>query len=504
MLTAPSLNYALLAPMLIVLGGALIGVLVEAFMPASLRRTAQIGIAFGALIVSLVDLISVHSTVSATVAVNSVTFDRAGIFFQGAILVLSMIALLYISDRDQFTAQASAIPGSSDEQISIKVGRFQTEIFPLTLFAIAGMMLFSVASDLITLFVALEVFSLPLYLMVGLSRRRRLLSQEAALKYFLLGAFSSAVFLFGAAFLYGYSGTLNLSGISSSIASNGGNDIFLLLGIIFVGVGLFFKMGAAPFHSWSPDVYQGAPTPITAFMASCTKVAALAATARIFYVGLQSVAWSWKPFLVGVCVVSMLVGAIASATARDVKRMLAYSSVTHAGFFLMAIIALNQVALSSLLFYVCAYGVAALGAFGAITIVRDSTGEVTDINRWAGLGRKSPLFGIAFSIFMLSFAGIPLTAGFAAKFYTFTAAYLGGNSMLVLTAIIASAIAIVFYLRVVVILFLSESRSSTVSVQIPSIPTAIGIGVTTVSIIVIGVAPQLLLHFTNSFASFLG
>jgi NADH-quinone oxidoreductase subunit N len=504
MLTAPSLNYALLAPMLIIFGAALLGVLVEAFMPSTLRRTAQIGISFGAVILALVDLIKEHTHTSANAAVSSVTFDKVGFFLQGAILALSLIALLFIADRDQFTAQASAVPGSRDEQISIKIGRFQTEIFPLTLFAIGGMMLFVVASDLITLFVALEVFSLPLYLMVGLARRRRLLSQEAALKYFLLGAFSSAIFLFGAAFLYGYSGTLNLSQIASSISGNAGNDIFLIIGILFVGVGLFFKMGAAPFHSWSPDVYQGAPTPITAFMASCTKIAALAATARIFYVGFQSVQWSWKPFVIAISVISMLVGAIGFATARDVKRMIAYSSITHAGFFLMTIASLNQVAVSALLFYLVVYGLAALGILGTVTLVRDSSGEVTDINRWTGLGRRSPLFGILFSIFTLSFAGIPLTAGFAAKFYTFTSAYMAGNSLLVVVAITASAIAVVFYVRAVLILFMAEEKPSTVSVHIPAIPTAIGIAVPALATIAVGVAPQLLLHFTNAFSTFIG
>ena len=190
---------------------------------------------------------------------------------------MAFFALLLIADRGNFVAQASAIPGSEDEHSSIAEGKSQTEVFPLTLFAISGMMLFPAATDLITLFVALEVLSLPLYLMAGLSRRRRLLSQEAALKYFLLGAYSSAFFLFGGAFLYGYSGSLSLTGIATAIDVNSGNDIFLLIGIIFLMVGLLFKIGAVPFHSWTPDVYQGAPTPITGFMAACTKIAALGA-----------------------------------------------------------------------------------------------------------------------------------------------------------------------------------------------------------------------------------
>ena len=274
------------------------------------------------------------------------------------------------------------------------------------------MMLFPVATDFITLFVALEVLSLPLYLMAGLSRRRRLLSQEAALKYFLLGAYSSAFFLFGAALLYGYSGSLSLNGLTDAIHGGGGNDVFLLLGIAFVSVGLLFKVGAVPFHSWTPDVYQGAPTPITGFMAAATKAAAFGATMRIFYVGLDAAQWSWKPIISVIAVVTMLFGAIAAISQRDIKRILAFSSIAHAGFLLTAVVSLNQSGLAALLFYSVAYGLATLGAFGVVTLIRDSAGEVSDINRWLGLGKKSPLIAATMSLFLLSFAGIPLTSGF--------------------------------------------------------------------------------------------
>ena len=275
MFTAPHLEYALLAPILILLAGGLIGVGVEAFVQKSLRATVQLWVALVTVVIAFGQLMLVRDQRSTLVAIDSFSFDGATVFMQGTILVLAFFALLLIADRGNFVSQASAIPGSEDEANANSDGKSQTEVFPLTLFAISGMMLFPAATDLITLFVALEILSLPLYLMAGLSRRRRLLSQEAALKYFLLGAYSSAFFLFGSAFLYGYSGSLTLNGIASAIAGNGGNDIFLLLGIVFLMVGLLFKIGAVPFHSWTPDVYQGAPTPITGFMAACTKVAAV-------------------------------------------------------------------------------------------------------------------------------------------------------------------------------------------------------------------------------------
>ncbi|MSY81887.1 MAG: NADH-quinone oxidoreductase subunit N, partial [Actinobacteria bacterium] len=220
-MTAPVLNYALLAPILVILGGALIGVLVEAFVGKALRASLQLPIALGSVILSFAFLWRSHNQPSATAAVGSVSMDPAGIFIQGTILVLAFIGILLIADQDNFTAQASAIPGSEEEATSIASGKQQTEVFPLTLFAIAGAMLFPVATDLITLFVALEVLSLPLYLMAGLSRRRRLLSQEAALKYFILGAFSSAIFLFGTAFLYGYTGSLSFNDIAGAVGGNG-------------------------------------------------------------------------------------------------------------------------------------------------------------------------------------------------------------------------------------------------------------------------------------------
>ena len=202
MLTAPSLGYALLAPMLIVLAGAVIGVLVEAFVGKTRRTAIQVTLSIGALLLSLQQLWRIRDLSSTTAAVGSVTIDKAGIFLQATILLLAVAAVLLIADQDNFVAQASALPGSPEERTALQEKSAQTEIFPLFLFAVAGMMLFTVASDLITLFVALEVFSLPLYLLAGLARRRRLLSQESALKYFLLGAYASAFFLFGASFLY--------------------------------------------------------------------------------------------------------------------------------------------------------------------------------------------------------------------------------------------------------------------------------------------------------------
>jgi NADH-quinone oxidoreductase subunit N len=499
MLSAPSLSYMLLSPMLIVFGAAVLGVLIEAFMGKAHRAAVQLTVSIGALLLALLQLWQIKDMSSTTAAVNSVTIDKAGIFFQFIIVSLALVAVLLIADQDNFVAQASAVPGSNEEKIAIQQKVQQTEIFPLVLFAVGGMMLFTVASDLITLFVALEVFSLPLYLLAGLSRRRRLLSQEAALKYFLLGAYASAFFLFGAAFVYGYSGTVSISGISAAAGS--ANDIFLFIGIIFISVGLLFKISAVPFHSWTPDVYQGAPTPITGFMAACTKVAAFGAILRIFYVGFADSQTLWQPLIAVIAVITMIFGSVVAIAQRDVKRMLAYSSIAHAGFLLLGVVSLSKEGLAASLFYLFAYGFTTIAAFGIISLVRDSTGEVSDLNRWVGLGKKSPLVAAVFSFLLLSFAGIPLTSGFIGKFAIFSAAYQSGNVSLVIVGVLASAIAAFFYIRVIIMIFFTDPVNDSVSVVIPSIRSRIAISCATLISLVLGVFPSLLLNTANTFAN---
>ena len=335
----------------------------------------------------------------------------------------------------------------------------------------------------------------------GLSRRRRLLSQESALKYFLLGAYSSAFFLFGAAFLYGYSGTISLSGISAAAGSS--SNIFLLIGMVFVSVGLLFKIGAVPFHSWTPDVYQGAPTPITGFMAAATKVAAFGALLRIFYIGFAEEQTLWRPLITVIAIITMLFGSLVAIAQRDVKRMLAYSSIAHAGFLLSGVVALNKDGLAASLFYLLAYGLTTIAAFGIITLVRDSSGEVTDLNRWIGIGKKSPLVAAAFSFILLSFAGIPLTSGFIGKFAIFSAAYKSGNISLVVVGVLSSAIAAFFYIRVIIMMFFTDPVNDSVSVVIPSVKSRVSIIAATVISIILGLMPSLLLDAATTYANFI-
>ncbi len=500
---APVLEYSLLAPILIVLGGAVLGVIVEAFVKSSLRWITQLSITLVTLTLALVKVWTLRGSSSTSAAMLSVTIDGAGLLLQGAILIIAIISVFLIADTESFTALPASLPGSQEERRALQSGNKVTEVFPLTLFAVGGMLLFPVASDLITLFVALEVLSLPLYILVGLSRRRRLMSQEAALKYFLLGAFSSAFFLFGAAYLYGYSGDVTFAGIRAAVVGGTGNDIILLIGIAFLSVGLLFKIGAVPFHAWTPDVYQGAPTPITAFMAAATKIAALGAMLRIYYTVFAEATWSWTPMLSAIAIITMLFGSLVAIAQRDIKRMLAYSSIAHAGFFLAGVIALNKAGLEASIFYLFTYGVATVGAFAVVTLVRDSAGEVGDLNRWSGLGKRSPWIATAFAGFLLAFAGIPLTSGFIGKFSIFSAAYESGAKGVVIVGVLSSAIAAFFYIRVIVLMFFTDPADDGATVSIPSLLTRATIVFSIVVTFALGLYPAPLINFISTYATFL-
>lgn len=501
--TSPVLIYSILAPIIIVLAGAIIGVLLEAFAPRTKRAAAQLSVTIITLVLSLLSVISIRGKESAEVAGGSVAFDGAAFLTQLFILLIALVATLLLADEKNFTAVASALPGSKEEIEASAAGLRVTEVYPLFLFSIAGMMLFPVSTDLITLFVALEMLSLPLYLMTGLSRRRRLMSQEAALKYFLLGAFASAFFLFGAAFLYGASGSINLSGIRQGVVGGTGNNVFLLIGIVFLSAGLLFKVGAVPFHAWTPDVYQGAPTPITAFMAAATKLSAFAAMLRIFYVSLANAEWTWRPIIMVIAISTMVLGSLVAIAQRDVKRMLAYSSIAHAGFLLSGVYALSQSGLSSSIFYLATYGLTTVGAFAIVTLIRDSNGEVTDLNRWAGLAKRSPLVATLFSAYLLGFAGIPLTAGFIGKFSIFSAAYEAGGKALVIAGVLSSAAAAFFYIRVIVLMFFKDAVEDGTTVVIPTSLTRSVVLISGIATILFGVVPQPLINFINTYSVFI-
>ncbi len=505
---APAVAYSLVLPMLVVFGGALLGVLVEAFAPRSARYEAQVGLTLVTLAAAFIALVQATNEPKAATLSGSVVIDGPALFLQGAILLFAALAVLTMAERftapapDAFTPQGASSPGSPYEAAAARAGWSHTEVYPLLLFSVGGMMLFPAANDLLTLFVALEVFSLPLYLLCGLARRRRLLSQESALKYFLLGAFSSAFFLFGAALVFGFAGSLYLGDISTAISSRTDSEGLLGLGVAMVLIGLLFKVGAVPFHSWTPDVYQGAPTPITGFMAAATKAAAFGALLRIGYVAFPGSRWDWQPILWAVAIITMLFGAVLAITQTDVKRLLAYSSIAHAGFLLTGVLAFDRSGLSGTLFYLAAYGCTTIGAFAVITLVRDDAGEATHLSQWAGLGRRSPLLAGIFAFLLLALAGLPLTSGFSGKFAVFSAAVAHGGTWLVVVGIISSAIAAFFYVRIIVLMFFTDPTGTQTEVWAPSILTTITVAMSVLITALLGIYPGPLLELANQASIF--
>ncbi|MEW1718493.1 NADH-quinone oxidoreductase subunit NuoN [Streptomyces sp. NPDC093109] len=521
---APKIEYAQLSPVLIVLGAAVLGILIEAFVPRKGRYHAQLFLSLVALAASFAAVVALAAdgygtTKARLAAMGAIAVDGPALFLQGTILLASVVAVFTFAERkldpeshgrrvDSFAAQAASVPGSDSEKAAVKAGFTTTEVFPLALFAVAGMLVFPAANDLLTLFIALEVFSLPLYLLCALARRKRLMSQEAAVKYFLLGSFSSAFLLFGIALMYGFAGSVSYARIAEvvdgtvqnvdpALADTMGNDALLLIGGAMILMGLLFKVGAVPFHMWTPDVYQGAPTPVTGFMAAATKVAAFGALLRLLYVVLPGLRWDWRPVMWGVVIATMLGGAIVAITQTDIKRLLAYSSIAHAGFILAGVIAGTAEGISSVLFYLAAYSFVTIGAFAVVTLVRDAGGEATHLSKWAGLGRRSPLVAAVFAIYLLAFAGIPLTSGFSGKFAVFKAAAQSGAGALVVVGVIASAIAAFFYIRVIVLMFFSEPKPEGPTVAVPSPLTMTAIAVGVLVTLVLGVAPQYFLDLAG-------
>lgn len=504
---APSISYAALSPMLIMLGVACAGVLIEAFVPREYRHRSQVPLALAGCVAALIATIVIRGK-HVTTAAGAVAVDGPTLFIEGSLAALGIIAVLLVSERSldesgsALVASAAVAVGSTRDRLQATTTRVQTEAYPLVTFALSGMMLFPASNNLLLMFVSLEVLSLPLYLLTGLARKRRLLSQEAAVKYFLLGAFASAIFLYGLAMLYGYANTVDLHGIFTASGGSDKGDALLVLGFGLLVVGLLFKGSVAPFHTWTPDVYQGAPTPITGFMAACTKFAAFGALLRVFYVAFGSTSWDWRPIMWAIVIISSLVGAVLGLTQTDVKRLLAYSTIAHSGFILVGVISLSKAGLSATLFYLLTYAFSTIGAFAVVTLVRTSAGEATHLSQWAGLAKRSPLVAGIFTVFLLSFAGVPLTSGFIAKFVVFKAGVDSGLGTLVVIALVASAIAAFFYLRIVVLMYFSDPPEDGPTVAVPSWATQVALTVTAVVTVLLGIVPQPILDVADKAAHF--
>ncbi len=378
-------------------------------------------------------------------------------------------------------------------------GIHRGEVEPLILLAVVGMTFLGAANDLITLFVSLEILSIALFVLTGLARRDRR-SQESSLKYFITGVVASTILLYGMALLYVATGSLSIPAIGGSLGLVTGPTIVPVAGLALVTVGIGFKVALAPFHLWAPDVYQGAPTNITALMATATKAAAFAALLRLYLVAFPALEWLWVPMLATLAAATMLYGAYLALVQGDIKRMLAYSSVTHAGYATIGVASNSAAGLSATLWYLLTYGVASVAAFGCVIAVeRTRRGEVT-LTSLRGLGRTSPSVAGILGLSLLSLAGIPLTAGFVGKLEVFRAGIAAGLTWLVVIGVLSSVVAAFFYLRIAGMMFLEEPDEAPELPVLSSGLTA-GIAVSAVLVIYLGVQPQVFLQLAENAAA---
>ncbi|HEX4220620.1 MAG TPA: NADH-quinone oxidoreductase subunit N [Acidimicrobiales bacterium] len=430
----PHINYLSILPILIMMGGAIV------LMGASslLRKIFGVGVGTWGTVV-----ISVASLVAAIVQWHDVTTHGASVTIAGAVAYdgFSVFIQIVVS----ITMLLTALVGDGYLR---REGIEGCEFHVLAMLSASGAMLMGSANDLIVVFLGLEILSIALYVLAAFNHKRAE-SGEAGLKYFVLGAFSSAIFVYGIALAYGATGTTNLPQIASYLSKNvvASNGV-LLAGLALLLVGFGFKIAAVPFHMWSPDVYQGAPSPITGFMAAVAKAGAFAALLRVFVSSFGVVRTDWQPIVWGLAILSLVVGAVLALVQRDVKRMMAYSSINHAGFILLGVQAADARGVSASLYYLFAYMFMVIGTFAVITVIGRPGDTGHQLSDYRGLGRRQPVLAGAFAIFLLAQAGIPFTTGFLAKFQVVAAAVDVHSYALAVVAMVSAAIAAFFYLRV--------------------------------------------------------
>lgn len=463
----PPIDYTVVAQLLIVAGWASVLLLLDLFI-ANKRITAYLAIA--GLIVAAAAGIPYWGFNGSTFG-GMLILDNYALTFNWVFLAISAISIMLAVDY---------LPRHGIER---------GEYYPLLMFATVGMMLLGQGTDLIVLFLGLEMLSLCLYVLVGFAYPR-LSSEEAAMKYLLIGAFAAGFLVFGIALLYGATGSSNLVEINAVLAQQtlvAESYTFLLAGAALVTIGFSYKIAMAPFHMWTPDVYEGAPTPVTAFMSVGAKAAGFAALARFLLVALPGQQEIWVPILAALAGVTMVVGNVSAIAQTNVKRMLAYSSIGHAGYMLLGVLAVSGRGVEALLFYVVAYALTNLAAFGVLIALEQKGEAAWDLGDLAGLWSRQPWLAVAMALCMFSLAGVPLTAGFFGKVYAFWAAWEAGLAPLVVIGVIMSIVSAFFYLRIVVQMFMREPVRE---IQ-PALTTnlSVGLALATLGVLIFGLVP---------------
>jgi NADH-quinone oxidoreductase subunit N len=485
-IATPKLDWAATAPLLILSGAALLLLLVSTLTTAKPGRGTYAAVTVLACAFAIGSAgvlwarVTDESRGAFTTAAGALTVDGFSVFF---VVVISLGIALSALLADDFLRRE---------------GLDGPELYVLMLLSGAGGIVMAMANDLIVIFLGLETLSIALYVLAGFNRRRAE-SRESALKYFVLGSFASAFLLYGIAFVYGATGSTNLGDIAGFLAGNTLEHKGLLLGgfaLLLVGFG--FKASAAPFHVWTPDVYQGAPTPVTAFMASASKAAAFAALLRVFVSTFAEYRLDWQPLIWAIAVLTLVVGSVLAIVQTDVKRTMAYSSISHAGFILVGVQAATDRGVSAALFYVASYTFMIVGTFGVATLVSGKGDSNHGLEAYKGLSRRRPGLALVFTVFLLAQAGVPLTAGFLAKFYVIGAAVAAHSYALALIAMVSSVVSAFLYLRIVVTMYMVEEEGDEVGprVRIP-VGAGIALALAVAFTIGVGVLPQQVVHWAD-------
>jgi NADH-quinone oxidoreductase subunit N len=469
----PAVDYIRILPELVVSVFGIIIMLVDPLIP---EQSPKKPLGIIAIIGTLAGLAATayQTNYYGSAFYNTISVDTFSVFFHVVVLLIALVVIL-----------------TSFEYLEVQRIR-SGEYYALVLFGTVGMMLMSAAVELVLIFIALEISSISTYILAGM-RRRAAESAEASLKYFLLGSFATAFFLYGVALVFGATGTTNVYGIAHYLQGQPSTLAYLAVGLMFVGLG--FKVASAPFHIWTPDVYEGAPAPVVALMSTGPKAAAFAVLLRVLF-ATTAPGWFWMVWVSAV--LSMTLGNIGALVQQNVKRLLAYSSIAHAGYTLVAFAAAKQVGISAAIFYAASYAAMNVGAFAVVSHFASTGEKYVTLDDYSGLGRRSPLLAAILTIFLLSLIGIPVTGGFFAKFYVFSAALKSNLVGLTIIGVMNSAIAAYYYLRVIVYMYMRDERTEA---AVPRIPAGLGIGlaISLIATIYLGVMPgRVLEHAVQS------
>jgi NADH-quinone oxidoreductase subunit N len=458
-------DYVAIIPMVSVMLAATAAMLAEAFRQPG-ERMPLFGLGLIGLVGAAVSSVMLWDTDARSFGV--VRSDNFALFIN---LILCVVGILTMLFSTEVVEREGLPPG---------------EFYALTLFGLSGMMLMAAATDLLVIFLALEVLSLSVYVLTGL-RRASATSAEAAFKYFLLGAFSSAFFLYGIAFAFAVSGTTRLEQLGVAFSSPSAPRTLVLLAVGLLAVGFAFKVSAVPFHMWTPDAYEGAPTIVTAFMSTGVKAAAFAAFVRVFLAPLEPLKADWIPVLSVIAAATMILGTVVGVVQTNIKRMLAYSSIAHAGYLLLGIIATTATGKAAVLFYLLAYAITNLGALGIVALLGTPQNEHDELRDFAGLWKSRPGLAGLMTLFLLSLGGFPPTAGFIGKWYIFAAAVERQYYGLAIIGVLTSVVSVFFYLRIVVMMYMTEG-SEISRPRVPGVALA-GLVFATVAVLYLGILP---------------